>query len=606
MKLSYYFLDIETSGLNTKRFICGCLMNDRGGYKVFNNRKKLMEHIINTGKKLARQKKGMIIYAHNCIYDFYGTFDPLDKNITYMSDRPFIAKYNLGGGSYIRFLDTMGLFRMSLKRMGEIVGKKKIDFDTYEETEDFLIESKRRQYMINDCDIIRRGFLLLKEKLKEMNINIKWLISMNQIGIKYYLNKFKEKDVEGLFHDKEYLEINNVVFNDKIHKSYRGGRVEAFKTGSFVNSNYVDVNSLYPFSSTKIMFPIMNKYKWFENIKLNKKNIELLKNEINVSRCMLYNKECKLGCIPIRTNKGNYYPKKGKLLIGTYTNYDIKLALENGYKLISIEWSIFFRKTKTNPFKEVMNELYKKRKEGNDFDNYFYKQIMNTGIGKFGQHRVNTEIKIDECEKRFEYLKKGYEITDNIDLNFIYKKSTNTKKKYYCPIIPALITSYSRAYMWKFLKAISENRNLLYTDTDSIIFTGSIPDYINISNNLGEFSIEKRNSNTEIFGKKTYKIENEIVFSGLRKTGKENKNDEIFINKKMITIKNTNIKENIGTFKEEIRDINESTKEQIKQIKKQEEKDIQIDCDIEDISFFIKPIQNFIKSNTQCNTYGQL
>ena len=61
---------------------------------------------------------------------------------------------------------------------------------------------------------------------------------------------------------------------------------------------------------------------------------------------MLYNESNELGLIPIRTPEKSYVPLKGKYLIGYWTHTEIKKALEEGYKLIDIEWSILWEEGK--------------------------------------------------------------------------------------------------------------------------------------------------------------------------------------------------------------------------------------------------------------------
>ena len=109
-----------------------------------------------------------------------------------------------------------------------------------------------------------------------------------------------------------------------------------------------------------------------------KKVKENILEEIGLSHCLIYNKENKYGLLPIRTEIGNYYPKENKYLIGTWTHQELRKAKKEGYEIKKILWSITYKEAKTNPLKNYMEELYKKRQEEqNQFNSYFYKMMMN-------------------------------------------------------------------------------------------------------------------------------------------------------------------------------------------------------------------------------------
>jgi hypothetical protein len=74
-------------------------------------------------------------------------------------------------------------------------------------------------------------------------------------------------------------------------------------------------------------------------------------------------------------------------------------------------------------FQKFLKTFYKKRFESDtEFDKYYYKQMMNAGIGKLAQHRTGQELVIDSVEKVEEYLKKQFDIVKGIGLNYMYKK----------------------------------------------------------------------------------------------------------------------------------------------------------------------------------------
>ena len=93
-------------------------------------------------------------------------------------------------------------------------------------------------------------------------------------------------------------------------------------------------------------------------------------------------------------------------------------------------------------------------------------------------------------------------------------------------------------------------KNLLYTDTDSIYYTGETPpDITTNSEEIGTFRIEHTNENMTIWGNKTYSIADEIRAAGVWKTDLKNEDFQkgIVQTRKMHTIK-TNEPNLIGTF----------------------------------------------------------
>ena len=96
-----------------------------------------------------------------------------------------------------------------------------------------------------------------------------------------------------------------------------------------------------------------------------------------------------------RARSGNYFPKSRKFIIGTYTHDELQLALQHGYEIVNIEWSIVWEETQ-NPYKIITNKLYELRnKSKDDFDYWFYKQMQNHSYGKLAQRRANSEILMD-------------------------------------------------------------------------------------------------------------------------------------------------------------------------------------------------------------------
>ena len=122
-------VDIETQGLDARKFVLGVLMTDRkrNNTERFFSKRDLWYRILELGHEERRKKRILTVYAHNHQFDFYGYADLEDRNVHFLSTDPFIVNYVVDGRVMIKFLDTFALYRMSAAKMGELVGLKKLD-----------------------------------------------------------------------------------------------------------------------------------------------------------------------------------------------------------------------------------------------------------------------------------------------------------------------------------------------------------------------------------------------------------------------------------------------------------------------------------------------
>lgn len=533
-------VDIETQGLDATKFLMGAIYKENGTHKVFYDKKELWNYIIELGKREAKRQRMLSVYAHNAQYDFYGYADITDPNITYYSHNPFIASYKHEGKEIINFLDLMGIYRMSLAKVGEIIGIEKKEMpEQFKEGIKITKEEleKNKEYVIRDVEIVVKAIEHIKKKLKEEGMEIRRLFTINQIALNYLMNKLvKDERYDKLFYNRQKRRLHWSRYPEAIHKAYRGGRVEAFQTGKHKEITYIDANSLYGWASKEIRFPDVTTEKFIYEPKW-----EEINKEIGIAKVMIENKYDELGILQIRNKGSNYYPRGGKILIGVWTIEEIEEAIKNGYEIRKIEWAIIYEEM-INPFKEITEELYKKRIAEKGFNKFFYKQMMNCSYGKLGQKRTGQIIKIDNVEKAEEYEDQGYQAIDRMGYNYVYEKREKKpkRKKYYLPIIPALITAKARIKMYQEMKKIPL-KDLIYTDTDSIMFKGEHIKKFRIGEGLGEFKIEYEKKEGIIYGRKTYRIDEEMKISGFRQKGitKEEFDEGNIKGKKMETLKTT-------------------------------------------------------------------
>jgi hypothetical protein len=358
-------VDIETQGLDATKFIFACIKADSWkNSEYFFRKEDLWNRIMTLADAQAKRKKMLNVYAHNHNFDFHGYAPLTHPNIHWFCEKPFIVSYKNDTKEIVKFLDSWAIFRMSLKAMGEVIGLEKLDMP-----EELLIEEdqiitnelleKIKPYCERDVEIVLQGIQMIKEKAKNDGVAIKRLYTINQIAGNFLVHKMKQQDCHHIFQDVAKGKAHPTMRKEEIHNAYRGGRVEAWKDGKFDKVSYLDVNSLYPFSACKMRFPDLRSERKIFN-PLDMVSEHELFSKIGISRACMLNMKDRLGVLPIRTKTGNYFPKNKKMIIGTWTHDEIKMALNNGYQLLDIEWSVVWEDGH-NPFPEIFEDLLQKK-----------------------------------------------------------------------------------------------------------------------------------------------------------------------------------------------------------------------------------------------------
>ena len=627
-----------------KYFVLGVIHKESGVSEVFYEPEKLWKRLIKLGKNASKHQKKLHVYGHNIRYDFNNIANLKDENIKWFSENPFIASYmqntekvfdkmkDLEKWQYyakiehirytiekidekykvkykkeiIKFADSMSLYRMSLKAMGDIIDYPKTEIPLDIEGK-YLSKNKLKEiekYCINDCKVVLEGVKRIKKKLKEDGLGIRNLCTINQIAINYVMNELKKTKAEGLLIKKNDGENTKYMYKTKfpkeIHQAYRTGLTRVWNVGIFNNVCYTDKNSLYGYCLTNIDLPNLKT-----ETKIEKPNKNIIKR-IGISKVMLLNKDCDIGLIPVRLIEKTYVPTKGKYIIGIYTNMEIVEALKNGYKLLDIEWSIVYEKTE-NYLRDIFLELYKKRIEDDDkFNKFFYKNIQNCAIGKFGQRRVNQELCIDSIENIEQYIKVNGEILRGIDgtTNVLYRvQYENFTKPYYAPIIPCMVTAYARIYMYRYFKKIGKE-NMLYSDCDSLITRNDHRNILSIGNKLNQWKVEKDDKTGEelvkakaiIWGSKSKSVGSNIGVAGAFKSDLTMEKFEkgIVQTKRQSGITNNQNVE-VGRFITQERDLNEQKENFLETERLLEEEKIYIDKGTDDINYFLPKINEILE-----------
>lgn len=499
----FYVFDVET-GIRDKEgpgiqwhlnarpesFIFGVIYG-RNYCKVIHNLKEFHETLLEPRFKKRK------VFAHNATYDLgtlFGNIFHLDPSAIFAGSR-FISCTN---GNCV-FADSLNIYRTSVKKLGEMMGKAKPDLGNESMYSPNGVTAAEINRCIVDCEIVWESLLMIFEDVG----NIK--ITQASLSLSYYL-------AHHIPHNIEHTEETKYFWD-----SYYGGRCEAFKLGN-THANVIDVNSMYPdrMKNEKFPNPKFLKYEKGPN-KINQKFYinNFIQNILPNYEGLIYGDVVHapnwFGLLPVKSN--------GKLLFpcghisGCWNFNEFRYAQSTGLvELVNIR-GVVYGPPMLSPFESYVTTLYAKRfSTKNPLEIYRIKIFMNSLYGKFAQ-RINEEtIYIENIDRQIkviqDYQAKGLFIKlslfnqDRLDAFLTVKSVRKIDRSFSIPSFASYITSGARVQLAKKLFELEKNRPV-YCDTDSIFY--EIDDSrIETGPGLGQWKKENKTV-TQIRGLKNYR-----------------------------------------------------------------------------------------------------
>lgn len=468
----------------TNDFYIGGLFYSDDDFKYFFDKEEMINFI------LSKRHYGKILVATNLGFDFnalfYGTKYWHKFKIIYSGSKLISAVYDVDGKHKISFYDTGNYIPLSVEVMGDILKIPKLNKPSClgriprftKEEKELLIYNRR------DCEISKKFLDLLQDTFNLMGGDLKLTVASTA------MNVFRRKYLRFLLkHEKDIL--NEDDFYDFVFSAYYGGRTEAFSRGFVKNARVYDVNSLYPkamlnayphpHSVRKMFNPVVDDldfYLKFEGV---------MNVDIQSPKYMKY------PYLPLK-----YEVKKGvnKLVFplgrwnGTYTNYELRKAVELGYKILDIKRCYIYKRT-FYPFRAYVQDLYSQRlifKKQNSPLELGVKLLLNSLYGKFGQ-RYLMDVNFIDLDSMSQDEKENFifgEIVGTISLSDnrygIQTIEKECDSSFVFPIFPVYTTAYARTILYDFIV----EHNALYCDTDSILTYDTLKE----SSELGKMKVE--------------------------------------------------------------------------------------------------------------------
>jgi hypothetical protein len=481
------------------------------------------------------QQKRVVVFAHNLLYDYRAGINRqllIDAGFS-----PVFESYDVGRviirwvnkTNSITFIDSMNYVKASLAEIGNILGIEKLERPDYSED----IE-KWKIYSMRDVEILARFVITLIDFMKkELG---EFALTSPSLAYKIFLKRFLPKGVK--LRPPADKEIRRLEVD-----AYFGGRVEVFRSGKFQNVVVLDVNSMYPFSMRDLAVPIRPIAK-VRNMDIAKLKELLEKDTPIIARVQLnIPNNVYIPPAPYR------HPITKKLIfpvgrfITTLASPELKIVLPY---IERIELAVVYKGAKI--FKEYVEYYYQKRQEakerGDKVNDMFYKLLLNSLYGKFGEKRklqkMVADLKIDHSVLFITPKFKRMVVVDGLLIEVIPKEVDYGR----FTAISAFITSQARAYLWKLMNLVPRDK-LLYCDTDSIHIIGDFDykKYLSLylepenygpkteqvesgnirieatakTSTLGLLKVEKRAKEGVYLAPKTYKLDNNIKIKGIPK-----------------------------------------------------------------------------------------
>lgn len=400
------------------------------------------------------------IWATNMAYDlpnFLG--DNLDiLEINFSGSRFISAKIK---GTQVRFYDTLNQWKISVEKMGEKIGIKKLDPNG---------NFNNIEYCRRDTEITWKFVVTMKNYYESLGAKLKSTVASTALN--YY------QDIHSKKHTYPVIENDALDF---MQKGYYGGRTEIFFNKPIAgNIQYFDFNSLYPSVNYENEYPIIKSgYHYFtESPDFKKEGVA----DVTIRTAHnLY-----IPYLPFRNPDGVLLFPLGTFR-GVYSYYEIREAIKIGYEIIETHRAYEFSAGNFRPFKSYVETLYKKRLKAQSEKNILLsdncKNLLNNLYGKWAQGDekttlvpFNPKIHLNTGATRFG--------------NFILKQEKGEYPKHVNKIWSIYTTAQARHKLYLAMTEVLKHGGmLLYCDTDSVIFESN-KKIIKNSDKLGALKLE--------------------------------------------------------------------------------------------------------------------
>lgn len=453
--------------------------------------------------------KRLYLFCHNTSFDLpvLDVFHELPRRgwrlVRAIIDAPpTIIQFRRGKAS-ILILDTLNHWRLPLKKVGEMVGLAKLEMPPAGAAADAWNEYSRR-----DVEIIMRACLQWWELLKSQDMG-SFAPTLASQALRTWRHRYMTERV--LVHTTDDLLRME-------RESYHGGRVECFRRGTYRGKFFLlDVNSLYPavmraeFYPTRVAFRRQTTAGWPWT-----------------DYAARY--AC-IGRVVLRTSEPAYpVVRDGKLVfpVGTFPAVlcgpELLYAQHHGH-LAETGAMAFYEQAPI--FRGFVEDLYARRLQakaaGNATLDWFYKILMNSLYGKFGQngkvwHEQENVTDLSARAWKEVDAQTGAVVSYRQLGGLVQRLAAEPEAPESIPAIAAYVTSHARLHLWRLICHAGRS-HVYYCDTDSLLVDevgyGRLAGFIHATR-LGALKLESKPRHVVLYGAKDYVIGARRKIKGVR------------------------------------------------------------------------------------------
>lgn len=465
-------------------------------------------------------KRTVTVIAHNARYDVLvsGAVPQLValgwKVMSFSETNPFFMTLE-NGTRKIEIISSTNYFTVaSIKALGEMLNLPKLEQDYASDD-----PAEALQYCTRDVEILKKTMESLLTLIKTENLgNFAFTIA----GLSF--NAFRH-----LFMKEQAISIHRFVEPLKTERqAYCGGRNEAWQLGKIQGAVHVyDVNSMYPYVMQENKYPVKLLSRYQRSMKPAEIESLLKRGYLIVADTHVITNE---PCFPLKDER-LLFPV-GRFWTSLATP-EIRYGLDHGLIDEFMNVNVYQGK---KLFVDFVDYFYQKRLDakaaGNKIMDYFYKILLNSLYGKFGQKSLifellETGIDPVECYDQQIYNMKThqremYKVFGGSMFVKVEKPDGENESKHSFPAIAAHVTSYARMLLWQYIE-IAGRENIYYMDTDSLFVNDAgsqrLQDAGVVSaTELGKIKLERTEQSCELRGCKDYTLGDITKIKGVPKS----------------------------------------------------------------------------------------
>jgi len=498
---------------------------------------------LNHIKILLTKYNKIIMVAHNMKFDLQalGLINDFVSGKDFMGmeqkkcmlDGVFYIQYKVKKKS-LEFLDSFNFFKAKLKDIAKDFGEKNYKDDDYSLSAKQWTNKIKKEIENKDFSGAGQDSYLLYQLMQHMqeNKNISWGLSSASSAFRTWKNEYNNYDIN-------IPEKMNYIFL----QLYRGGRNELYSNNEYNDIIDVDINSLYPYVMKYFKYSIKLKKK----LNVNKISIDYLLTSIKEQTYnYIFNVDFYL--------KGKRNPvmlksKSGKLM-QFQEGKNIWITGQEFYYLHEVaivKINECYQLYNGDLFSGYVDKFYEYKKNSGGVEKQFYKLMLNSLYGKFGQHKkIKHFTNYEELGEIGIILKNAYNQGKSYmkvnEVNYsLYPEFcvfSEDKESKYPILIAAEITANARLTNYIKQRELGFD-NVIYTDTDS-------------------FFCKRNEKTTEIINKYLgeeigmWKVENEGKFIGYACKNYEFIDNNGKIHRKLKGVKKNAVKLNENEYEQDI------------------------------------------------------